>query len=305
VPVRPYRSRIAVGAVAGLLIAVLAVVGAPPAGAQTCGSGASRGGGGGLDASAWCFDASPERPASASSGWNTYCAGEYGAYVPGRTSISVVNQVDQTPTYEIIVNVYGYDPTAEYDWFSIFCNDATIGLNDLVTVAFLRTTDPVPPTVLRDRALASIVAPAPVPQSNPPLESAIHVTRKPTYLYLPADDWAEIGPAEECAGFVCVQVMAEPRVATWDMGDGGAATVCDGPGVPWSPGASDDCTHTFVHSSGTRADGVFHGQVSVTWDYYWWVNGTLQGGGAWLSEDLATPFDVTVGEILAVNDGGY
>jgi hypothetical protein len=104
---------------------------------------------------------------------------------------------------------------------------------------------------------------------------------------------------------VTVRVEATPVAVRWVMGDGSVRD-CPGPGVAWSPGAGSGagpgaCTYTYRHASSTVAGGRFHGSVSVTWSYRWWLNGADQGVFG-TSQTPPVPFDVVVAEIEALHD---
>ncbi|MDH3681129.1 MAG: hypothetical protein OEV40_14415 [Acidimicrobiia bacterium] len=76
-------------------------------------------------------------------------------------------------------------------------------------------------------------------------------------------------------------------------------TFSDGPGVPWTPGASvTSCSHTFTESSAGETGDAFSAEVTVTWIFSWAVNGAPQGdfGEPFLA---TTTFPLQVGEIQA------
>jgi hypothetical protein len=88
------------------------------------------------------------------------------------------------------------------------------------------------------------------------------------------------------------------------MGDDGGVT-CTGPGVVWSPGASEDdtdCSYTYLHSSYGELAGRFEASVSVAWEFEWWINDVYQG--VFGTVDRSTSFAIEVAEIQAVETEG-
>lgn len=159
---------------------------------------------------------------------------------------------------------------------------------------------------VRDRAQARLTPPLPAPSISPP-EAVVNTA---TWLWVDDPAWEPVS-ASASQGAVAVRVEARPVEMTWDLDEG--TRVCEGPGVPWSEDAQTDyerqpenvrgrgspaCTFTFVHSSSVTDDGLYHGSVTVTWEFAWWLNGVAQG--AFGSVDRTTDFDLRVGEVQAL-----
>lgn len=124
-------------------------------------------------------------------------------------------------------------------------------------------------------------------------------TQVPTWLWVD-DSWWQPYSVTVTAGNVETTVTAHPVRAVWDTGDG-EVTTCDGPGVAWHRGMSDDatyCKHTYRHSSSMSPTGTYRLQVTIEFDVSWTSNvgvgGTLAGVSRTASRDVA------VGEIQAI-----
>jgi hypothetical protein len=162
--------------------------------------------------------------------------------------------------------------------------------------------DFVPPTVIRDRVSASIEIADPVVGSNPPFDEPgrFGAVGVPTWLWIDTS-WEPIGPVSDASGPLTVAVMASPRRVTWQVGDGSAPVVCDGPGVPWSRDRAEGgtgCSHTYTSSSADQPGEAYALSATVTWVFEWWINGIPQGEfGTYLA---STDFDYQVGEIQGI-----
>ena len=164
---------------------------------------------------------------------------------------------------------------------------------------------PVDPLALRDTARARIQPKAPAfamsPTGDPSVPAIVNLA---TWVWLEPGYWAT-ETEEEQQGFVAVRVEAAPIAVRWVMGDGEVKD-CDGPGVAWRKGLRageglGECTHLYRHASSISPDRKFHGTVSVTWGYRWWLNGAEQGAFG-TSQTAPVPFDVVVAEIQAIHD---
>lgn len=159
---------------------------------------------------------------------------------------------------------------------------------------------------LRESATARVTPVAPSPNVSP----TEPVVRFVSWLWVDDADW-QVASDTQSDGSLAVRVEARPRQVTWDLVEG--VRVCDGPGIPWSPGAHDDyetqpvnvrgagnpaCTFEFVHSSTTQPDGVYRASVTVTWEFAWWVDGVDRG--VFGTHDATSEFDLRVGEIQAL-----
>lgn len=205
--------------------------------------------------------------------------------------------------WETYIRVWEENPPPEgMTWAAAYnCADIYLGGPYLVP-------DPDWPDIaeVRDRARARVVPALPTPNVSPP-EAVVNT---PAWLWVDDPPW-ETDSATATDGTVTVRVDARPLQVTWDLVED--AKVCDGPGIPWSSDAqtayeqqpadvrgrgNPACTFTFVHSSSITDDGLYHGSVTVTWEFSWWLNGVAQG--TFGSVDRTTPFDLRVGEVQAL-----
>ncbi len=158
----------------------------------------------------------------------------------------------------------------------------------------------------RDAAKTRVTPPPPTPHVSP----SNAVAKFPTWLWVEDVYWQPAN-ASVSQGAVAVRVEARPVRVTWDLEEG--RRVCEGPGIPWSQEAQDvyesqpeqtrgrgnpACTFTFLHSSTVTEDDVYHASVTVSWKFWWWLNGAAQG--AFGTVDRTTNFDLRVGEIQTV-----
>ncbi len=296
--IRTHRPRTPVRliTVVALVAAALSML-AVPASAQHCtGEGDIYQGGGQVVAE--CHGRTPGQPGSGSVHqlWDIYCARRAGEYREG----DEVELYPSDPLFESDVAHLGFDPTGEYWWWGVICwRDGEVVHSYEFAV---EVTPPVPPEVIRDEAAARLEPPAPVPETSPPLARQAFV-QVPTWLWLDPASWEPL-EASETGGLTTVTVRATPTHARWVMGDGGGVT-CLGSGVVWVSGLSEDdtdCSYTYLHSSYGEPEGRFSAQVTVSWEFEWWINDAYQGVFGTL--DLSTPFVVAVGEIQAVETGG-
>lgn len=158
----------------------------------------------------------------------------------------------------------------------------------------------------RDVARARVAPPLPTPSVSP----SEAVVKLPTWLWVDALSW-QPASATASQGAVTVRVDAQPVGVTWDLEEG--SRTCEGPGIAWSEAAQQEyeaqpestrgrgnpaCTFTFQHSSTVNEDDLYHADVTVTWEFSWWLNGAPQG--VFGSVDRTTTFDLRVGEIQAL-----
>ena len=296
--VRTNGAGVALGLTVALAMVVPAVtLAAAPALANHC-SGEGRIDQRGGDVFGECHGRTPGQPGSGSVDrlWEIHCARVVGEFLDG----DEVELYPSDPLTEGDIAYVGFDPTGEYWWWGANCwRDGWVAYSYEFAV---EVTPPVPLEVIRDVASARLEPPLPVPETSPPLARQAFV-RVPTWLWLDPADWGLL-EASETRGLTTVTVWATPTHARWVMGDGGGVT-CLGPGVEWVSGLGEngtDCSYTYLHSSYDHPGGRFSAQVTVSWEFEWWINDTYQGVFGTL--DLSTPFVVAVGEIQAVETGG-
>jgi hypothetical protein len=237
--------------------------------------------------------------------WNSAGCGAFGEWTPGST---VSYAYDKPATAEQLQKM-GYDPSVPAAWYIVTCAPAggpprTASAIQPVGAAGPAAA-PVNPLVLRDEARAQIQPARPGFAMSPAGSGGVPaVVALDTWMWLTPGYWQTV-PKERSQGAVTVRVEATPVAVRWVMGDGSVRD-CAGPGVAWSPGARSgaglgECTYSYRHASSTVAGGRFHGSVSVTWSYRWWLNGADQGAFG-TSQTPPVPFDVVVAEIEALHD---
>jgi hypothetical protein len=124
-------------------------------------------------------------------------------------------------------------------------------------------------------------------------------TQVPTWFWVD-DSWWQPYTVTVTAGRVTTTLTATPTRAHWDAGDGERVT-CEGPGVTWRPGMSDDdtyCKHTYRHSSAGRSTGTYPLTVTIEFSIGWTSNVGQTGSLAGVTRTATR--EVEVGEIQAV-----
>ncbi|MEM9566566.1 MAG: hypothetical protein AAGA93_28355, partial [Actinomycetota bacterium] len=235
--------------------------------------------------------------------WNAFCT-DFMDEVATRVYVdgSTVVLADQGEASEERVRLWGYDPTGVYGTFTASCfhgrGDSGFGGEFTYTI-----TDPIPVEVLRARAKARIDIGDPPVDTNPSFTERFTIVQIPTWLWVDADYWNEEHREDESAGFVTVEVFADPVDLTWDFSGGRPELDCpEGPGSVWAPGADDpECSVTFRQSSAGEPNDAFSATATVAWEFTWTLNGADQGP----FDDLLpveTDFELQVGEIQAVEN---
>ena len=187
-----------------------------------------------------------------------------------------------------------------YGRFTISCFHAS-GRSANGGTFYYTIEDPVPVEQLRAEAKAEVIIPDPVIDSNPSFNDRFTIVRIPTWLWVDAGYWNGRYDGDSSAGFVTVEVWAEPVDLRWEFAGGEWVAECgDQPGTPWVPGAADtDCSVEFTRSSAGQPGDAFSGTATVFWQFRWSLNGADQGPFDELFE-ATTPFEIQVGEIQAV-----
>lgn len=117
-------------------------------------------------------------------------------------------------------------------------------------------------------ARSQLGLPAPVTAANPADTQLVNL---PTWLWL-AGGWNTVSATASVPGVV-VTATAQPRIATWAMGDSAVVT-CAGPGTRFRSGGdpqagSPDCGHTYRRSSAAQPGGRYAVAVTVHWSVTW------------------------------------
>jgi len=205
----------------------------------------------------------------------------------------VVIQNDQTEP------VYAFDGTRLHSdtgrWLAKFCDGVPTIVNGNLTNPEPNSADPA---ALALEARRSVPIPGPPINTSPEADRGLY-TRMRTWLWLDPSWWRGYTATAQ-AGGVSTTVSATPTRAIWTMGDGGQ-TVCQGPGVVWHQGMSDDqtyCSYVYTNSSDGQPGGTYTMTVTVEFAVTWTSN--VGGGGALAGITRSTSRVVKVGEIQAI-----
>jgi hypothetical protein len=189
--------------------------------------------------------------------------------------------------------VYGDDDQPAHSatgrWFNQICG----GEN----VAFVPEGGLVDPRQVATQALASVGITGPIIETSPASDRL--VVRIPAWLWVDGGWWHTYS-ATATAGRVSATVTVQPVAVEWSTGDGGRVA-CDGPGVAWTPGASDDstdCSHTYTRASSSQAAGTFGLTATVQLEITWTSN--TGDGGTLPAISRSSSEAVTVSEVQAV-----
>jgi len=232
--------------------------------------------------------------------WNRYCTDymnvtETYTYVDGaEVTFNTWRTLDEERVDSLNLN-----PTGVYGSFRAQCDHPV--QSGQGGEFFYTITDPISIDDLLAEVRATIVIDDPVIESNPSFNERFAVVRIPTWLWVDADHWNELHYRRETRGFVTIELWAEPEGLDWVFTGGDPEIDCpDGPGTPWVPGAGDtDCSVVFRQSSAGESGDEYGGEATVSWQFYWTLNGADQGPFDELLE-LTTDFEIQVGEIQSV-----
>ena len=156
----------------------------------------------------------------------------------------------------------------------------------------------ITPGTLANQALKELPLLYPRPRTAPPT-TATQVVGIRTWMWVDPADWHPISATAAIPG-LSATVTATPTKTIWDMGDGSAPVVCNGPGTVYDPSKPDadqhsDCSHAFQH------DGTYTVRVTIVWSVTW--TATNGAGGNLGLFQRSTQFDVTVEQRQAVING--
>jgi hypothetical protein len=137
----------------------------------------------------------------------------------------------------------------------------------------------VDPAVVAQQAEQRLTLPKPMVRMSP-VQAGRQMTGLATWLWVERGSWSPESATAQVPG-VSVTAVATPVSTVWDMADGTAPVVCQGPGTPFVTGddpgaASPDCGHRFARSSAAAPGGVFQMAVSEHWTVRW--QGAGRGG---------------------------
>ena len=164
----------------------------------------------------------------------------------------------------------------------------------------------VDPATLAQQAVKQSALPPPHIHMNPdPTKGVDQVVGMATWLWVEGGDLVA-PPVTVTAGGTSVTGSFSAQYMTWSTGDGSTQR-CQGPGQPWTPGATSGpqaCTHTYETSSAGQPGpppNSFPVTATVTWTVTYTVNG---GPGGTLPSQTTSSFTtVRVSEVQAINNG--
>lgn len=144
------------------------------------------------------------------------------------------------------------------------------------------------------------------PDIASPRASGRYVVGMPMWLWVTQSP-TTYGPNSASASLAGVTVTATAKVSSisWDMGDGSAPVICDGPGSVYTSAVgkapSPDCGHTYAKASAPqRKGGRFQGEATATWTVDWQVTAGPGETGTF-TEVRQSPFTVDVREVQVLN----
>ena len=112
-------------------------------------------------------------------------------------------------------------------------------------------------------------------QTAPPGDlDAPLITQLATFLWVDASQWQPVSATAEIPGYLVVTTTATPVSMWWSGGESGPIE-CFPPGIPWTPGAPEECTMTYKTSSATNDHEL---RLSVEWDVSFTCSAYCGGG---------------------------
>jgi hypothetical protein len=189
------------------------------------------------------------------------------------------------------------DPRGPGQWKWIYCGDVLLHMEWVLDSASAAA-----------HQVSVSTFPQPHIHMNPdPNKGADPVVGVTTWLWVDSNDMTMPPSRTQAGPVVTVATFTATPTVTWDMGDGSPAFTCQGPGKPWTPGATPDsqtCTYTFKDSSAGHASGQTKDAFTVTATITWtvtWTDGT--NGGTLGPFDQTSTVPLHVSEVQAINNG--
>ncbi len=184
----------------------------------------------------------------------------------------------------------------EGGYYWVTCIDTATG--DVVSSRYFIYQPGAPamsPLALARSAVSSLTLAFPSPQTNPGIDQR-QLPGIDTWMWIDAADWQPVSASASIPG-MSATVTATPTQVTWDMGDGSAPVVCDGPGTPYDPerppaDQTSDCTYRY------QRRGSYPASATVRWEITW--SASDGDGGSLAPVDRTTTFTMTVAERQAV-----
>ena len=141
------------------------------------------------------------------------------------------------------------------------------------TIVWSPRRAPADPVALAQQALRYVPLPAPSLGMSP-APGRDQLVNVATWLWVDFSAWQPVS-ASAAAGGIRVTTTARPQRVVWDLGDGTAPVVCDGPGTPYDPAratATPSCAYTY-----RRPSGHLVVTATVEWAVRW--SSSAGGGG--------------------------
>jgi hypothetical protein len=154
-----------------------------------------------------------------------------------------------------------------------------------------------PPVALSQEVKRQIRPPMPTIHMNPDPNSD-QLVGLATWLWVDQNDLGTQA-ATVNAGPVSVTGTMSATSVTWNMGDGHTIT-CQGPGTPYSSGATPTCSYTYGRSSAAQPGRRYTVTATITWSGNYTVAGA-PGGGALAPITRTASTTVRVAEAQALN----
>jgi hypothetical protein len=292
-----------------LILVGAVVVSAPSAGAQTPPETATVGSGGAFEGALESDDnLSATVTYDVAAGVHAPSGGSAGPAAARRASTCEVYATPGGPLGEGTENMsrtpVGPGGLAEGEWYYTSCRYDDNGELDYAAYWQYTPADPANPgpdlEALARRAYDQVPLTFPVPRTSPAIDLE-QITGLPTWLWVDPASWRPVSARAELAGF-WVEVTAEPRRVTWNMGDG-TVVQCDGPGTAYDLSSADDaqstdCDHVYQVVSAEEPAGRYLASARMTWAVTW--RASTGAAGVLADASRTTTFDLVVSERQAV-----
>jgi hypothetical protein len=191
-------------------------------------------------------------------------------------------------------------PPDQQQYYMIYCGGHFLHL-ELLTVAQAATiSEPGPgidPVAVAQEAQKRIQPPLPTIHMSPDV-STDQLVGLDTWLWVDGSDLG-MKSATVTARPVSVTGTMSATSVTWTMGDGHTVT-CQGPGTPYSPGATPTCSYRYAKSSAGQPGSRYKVTATITWSGTYTVAGA-PGGGALAPIIRTATTTVRVAEAEAIN----
>lgn len=156
-------------------------------------------------------------------------------------------------------------------------------------------TPAISPYRLALAARSTLELPFPGPSTNPDRDVQ-QLVGVDTWLWIDPADWEPVTTSVAIPG-ISASVTATPVRSEWDMGDGSAVVVCDGPGTPYDTSLpesaqSTECRHLY------QVRGAYTATATIVYEITW--SASNGEGGTLDAARRSTEFPMTVAERQAI-----